>query len=149
MAQVSSSTNARWNPSKTAGSIRLVYDTAANDIDKTLTVPTDYVWEVQHVYCSWTSDATVGNRQVVLQVRDDADTVIAAYPAAAVQAASGTETYTWGGTHELTETVATYHHLPLMPKILPSGYDIRVYDSAAIAATDDMTVYALVIEYPA
>jgi len=149
MAEVSSITNAKWSPGKTAGVIRLISDTAVNDPHKSLEVPAGYVWDVQHAYCVYAADATVGNRQVVLQVRDDLDTVIAVFPAAAVQTASTTEYYTWGSTHDLTETVAGYHHLPLIPKIIPEGYDLWFYDSASIAAGDDTTVYALVIEYPA
>lgn len=142
-------TNAKWNPDAIPGVFRLASDTATNDPHKTLTVPDGAVWDVQHVYCVYAADATVGNRRVILQVRNATNDVIAQYPAVAVQTAGTSEFYTWVGTHDPVETVATYHLLPLVPHILPPGYDLFIYDSGNISAGDDTVIHALVVEYPA
>jgi predicted Zn-dependent protease len=49
----------------------------------------------------------------------------------------------------IAESVSDYHELPLpVPFIVPEGFDVRVYDSAAIdAAADDMVVHISGVEY--
>jgi hypothetical protein len=63
------------------------------------------------------------------------------------QAASLTQDYTWlPGQYAVAANAHHYMGLP-NPCILPSGYKVRVYDSAAIdAAADDMTVGILLDE---
>lgn len=144
MAQTSSVTNAHYG----GGQVRQIADTAANDSDKALTVPAGKVWHVLHVWASLAATATAGNRQVELLVRDDADATLGIFAALNVQAESTTEYYVWGTAGTVDEAKAGYHFMPLSPVLLPPGYDLRIYDSAAIdAAADDLTIRALVIEY--
>ena len=62
------------------------------------------------------------------------------------QAASLTYNYLFGvGVSDLTAVrSSTFLMTPLVPWILPAGYKVRVYDSAAVAAAaDDMVVQML------
>ena len=148
MAQASSTTNAYWQHGK-RGHLRLISDVAANDSDKTLTVPAGKVWEVLWMSCSLATTADVGNRVMSILVGDGTSTV-GYCKAADVQAASVTEYYNFGGYGTASESPATYHFIPLPQYILPAAYTLRVYDSAAVAAAgDDLTIYAMVAEYDA
>ena len=122
-------------------------DTDLNDSSKTLTVPANYVYEILYGQIKFISDATVGNRQIVLQITDDDDVQIISFSAGAVQAASLTRYYnfTQGGTHE-TSFIDSTINVPLCDElVIPENYKIVLYDSAAIsAAGDDMTVKLVV-----
>jgi hypothetical protein len=147
MAQAISTTNAGINPNR-RGHVRQVSDTAANDSDKTLTVPAGKLWQVEWVYASLATSADVGNRQVDLIVGDGTN-ALGTSSATAVQTASGTEYYHWTPRiNTPNETVATQHWLVLPCSLLPPGYTIRIYDSAAVAAAaDDLTIRMIVTEY--
>jgi hypothetical protein len=145
MAQASSTTNAYWGNKR--AHLRLVSDVAANDSDKTLTVPDGKIWEVLYLTASLAATADVGNRQMTVIVSDGTSS-IGYCQAADVQVASATEYYNFGPYGTASESPAGYHFVPLPHYILPPGYTLRVYDSAAIAAAaDDLTIYMLVAEY--
>jgi len=147
MAQASSVTNCftQLQP----GHLRLISDVAADDSDKTLTVPATAFWEILWISASLASTATAGNRNMRVAVANPAGTVIDTIDADSVQTASGTEYYHWGYFGAAVETPATHHYIPLPTTILPASYTIRIYDSAAVAAAaDDLTVNMLVVEYP-
>jgi hypothetical protein len=131
------------------GSTSLQADEAADDSDKTLTVPAAMSWEIQSIWIELTTTATVGNRQVAIRLTDSADDVIAEVAAGVVQAESLTRNYLFGpGLPDLTSFRAgDLLMTPLPPLVLPTGYKIRVLDTAVVAAAaDDMIVQALVTE---
>lgn len=115
----------------------------SNDSDVSFTVPAAQEWQVQSVWAELITTADVGNRQMTVEIQDAAADVMAAIKAGATQAASGTVNYLFGvGVSDLTAVRSTsYMMTPLVPWVLPAGYVVRVYDSAAIAGTaDDMVV---------
>jgi hypothetical protein len=141
MAQVT--TYAGRNFRQDAGAQRFTStDSAADDSDKTITVPTGEVWRVENVFVTNVTSADAGNRQMTVLVADPAAVTLLIAKAVAVQTASGTEYYNFSPTYgTATETPATFHFIPLPTCTLDAGATIRVYDSAAIAAAaDDMTV---------
>jgi len=120
-----------------------VSDLTLNQNSKVLTVPAGYEYQVLFLFVEYISNATAGNRQIVVDIRDQADAVIGRVVAGATQAASLTRRYMFGPS--LADLGAfrntTYLMTPFPPTIfLPAGYDLRVYDTAAISATDDFTV---------
>jgi len=121
-----------------------VRDSDANDSDKVvLTVSAQKVVELQMVHIVFTSTATAGNRQINITVRDKNDTLVADFHAGAVQAASLTRHYIAAqGVYRETSFVDGSIHMPIPQNLmLLPGWDLRVYDSAAVdAAADDMTV---------
>ena len=118
-------------------------DTELNDSNKTIVVPTGYVYEILYCGVKLISDGTVGNRQMVLLITDEDDAQIIEFPAGSTQAASLTRYYnfTQGGAHE-SSFVNTTLNIPICDElVVPEGYKIVIKDSAAVAATgDDMTV---------
>lgn len=119
----------------------------ANDSDKTFTVPASTEWIVKWLWVELTSSVTAGNRQLCVQILDDAADVIAEIRAGAVQAASLTRYYTFSPhVTELTSFRDTDYLSTIMPEWrLPTGYGLRIYDKAAIdAAADDMVVQMMV-----
>jgi hypothetical protein len=125
-------------------------DVAADDSDKTLTVPAGKQWHVRSIGARLVSTGTVGNRQLDVLITDGSDNLLIKLAAGAVQAASLTRDYTFApGLPNDTAFAngAMARALPLN-LVLPAGYKVRVYDSAAVdAAADDLTVRALVEEW--
>jgi hypothetical protein len=123
-------------------------DSAANDSDKTFTVPTGQVWVVSNILVTLASTATVGNRQMVAVVSDGTNT-LAIQNADSTQAASLTEYYNFSpGYGSAAEAPTYYHTAPLPVGVLQPGWTVRLYDSAAIdAAADDMTVVIVGLVY--
>lgn len=124
-------------------------DAAANDSDKTLTVPAGKSWGLRSIFAELVSTATGGNRQLDVLLTDPSDNVVAKCVAGAVQAASLTRDYVFAPQHpqEAAFTNGLMLRALAGDVVLPAGYKVRVYDSAAIdAAADDLTVRLLVEE---
>lgn len=123
-------------------------DENANDSDKSFTVPASTIWQVLWVWVELASTATVGSRQMTLEIQDAAADVIAVIKAGTTQAASLTYNYLFAPSlPDLTAVRATNYMMTPMPPtiILPASYVLRVYDSAAVdAAADDMVVQLMV-----
>lgn len=127
--------------------LSLQADAVANDSDKTFIVPTGQQWRLKSLYAQLVSTANAGNRQMDVLVTDGDDNPVAKFVAGAVQAESLTREYLFAP-QQPQETGFT-NGLMLRALagdlVLPAGYKIRVYDSAAIdAAADDLTVRFLV-----
>jgi hypothetical protein len=129
----------------------LVADEAADDSDKSLTVPAGYQYHILSVWVELTTTATVGDRQLVVEAQDSAADVIGQARAGIVQAAGLTRYYQFSPTcaDSLAFRDTNYLSVPLPMWVLPPGYILRVYDSKAIAAAaDDMIVQMLVLREP-
>jgi len=125
----------------------LTSDVTANDSDKSFTVTADYEWILQSIFVDITTTATVGNRQITVEIQDDSANVIAIIKAGTVQAASLQRYYTFAPQlPDLTGFRDTsFLETPLPELILDEAYVVRVYDSAAVdAAADDMDVFITV-----
>lgn len=125
-------------------------DAVLNDSDKTFVVPAAKQWHVRSIGVRLVTTAAVGNRQLDVLITDDADNLLAKYVAGAVQAASLTRDYVFapGQPNDTAFVNAAMVRAFAAGLILPAGYKVRVFDSAAIdAAADDMTVRMLVEEW--
>jgi hypothetical protein len=129
--------------------IKHTRDATANDSDKiVLTAPNTNgnrkMIEILQVHIVNVTTATAGNRQIVMHIQDDTDTIVADYHAGSTQAASLTRHYVFGqGVYRETSFVDGSIQCPFPAEgtVLLPGWDLRVYDSGAIAAAaDDMTV---------
>lgn len=129
--------------------IKHLRDSTANDSDKiVLTAPNTNtnrkMIEILHVHVVLVSTATVGNRQLIMSIQDDTDTLVTDFHAGATQAASLTRHYGFAqGVYRETSFVDGSIQIPFPTEgtVLLPGWDLRVYDSGAIdAAADDMTV---------
>jgi len=123
-------------------------DALLNDSDKTFTVPASKEWRLQMLAVKLITTATVGNRQLKVEIGDGTN-LLWSKNFGAVQAASLTRNYF--GAADLPNDAAFDAdgniRLQLYQWVLPAGYTVRVYDSAAIdAAADDMTFRLLVEE---
>lgn len=124
-------------------------DAAANDSDKTiLTVPAGKIAEIRSLSVALTSTATVGNRNILIEIGDGTN-VVGRYTVNVNQAAS--LTYYYDFTPGMTRfATAPYLQNNIPASILLAGYTVRVYDSAAVdAAADDMTVVLHYVVYDA
>lgn len=124
--------------------IVLVSHETENDSDKEYTLPAGYIYQVLSIRVEYTSTATVGDRQLALQLLDTDDDVVEEYRPHLTQAASLTYNYQFApGLAQDTAIYDTDHcTTPLPPTfIIPAGYDLRIYDNNAVAAAaDDMVI---------
>jgi hypothetical protein len=137
----------RTTPFKT---LSLRSDAAANDSDKTYTVPTDKQWLIKSIDALLATTAAVGNRLLTILITTAADVVLMKYVAGAVQPASQSYTYIFAPLHpqETGFTGDVMLRAIAGDLVVPAGYKIRIYDSAAIAAAaDDLTLQLLVEEW--
>lgn len=130
----------------------LQLDSTADDSDKTFTVPAGYEWIIKTIHVTYLSTGTAGNRQIAIRYLDDAANIIYMQRAGAVQAAGLTRYYQFAPfVSDLTSFRDTDYLSTPIPNdlVLPAGYQVRVYDKAAIAAAaDDMTVAMVVLSRP-
>lgn len=127
-----------------AWELELGSDTAADDSDKSFTVPATTEWKILSIWVELTTTATVGDRQIEVQIQDGTTDVIMEFKVGAVQAASLTRYYLL--TSEIADLTAfrdtDYLSTTIPEFVLPASYIIRVWDNAAIdAAADDMVVH--------
>lgn len=130
--------------------ISRVVDATLNDSDKSFVVPNGEMWRLNSVYVEMVTTATVGNRQIVIEVQNTSAQVVGRISAGATQAASLTRRYLcMQGTYRETAFINTDIQIPIpQDSFLPAGFTLRVYDSAAIAAAaDDMTVSISIKKY--
>ncbi len=133
------------------GKPTLQADEATNDSDKTLVVPADTTWEILNIRAELIATATVGNRQMRLEIQDSASDIIYEHrhQTAILQAASATRIYNWApGSVDLAaliETDTIFWQIPRL--ILPEASIIRIYDINAVdAAADDLVLQAIMLE---
>jgi len=119
------------------------FDAALDSSNKVYTVPTGEVWKLNFAHVTLVTTATVGNRQMEMDISDASGNLMISVSAGATQAASLTREYHFlQGTFRETAFVANELQTPFGGDIyMGGGWTIRFRDSAAIAAAaDDMTV---------
>lgn len=130
----------------------LVSDVTTNSSNKLFTVPAGCVWEVQSIYVALTTNATVGNRNVAVDIQIPSGTVIHRTTVGIVQAASVTRQYNIApGVVNLTAFINTSFLSTPMPTLqLPQSSVVRVYDITAVDAAgtgENLLAYMLVRQY--
>ena len=135
--------HSNWAPS-------LQVDETADDSDKEFTVTVGKEWHLMWLWVEFTSGSVAGNRQIEVQLKDNADDVIMQLQSGVTQATGLTYNYLFApGCADLTALRdTTYLTTPIPPTIIfPASYDIRVWDNNAVAAAeDDMTLQMMVLE---
>lgn len=111
-------------------------DVTTNSSNKLFTVPTGKEWLVQSARIAYTTNATVGTRQVEFRVLDASDNVVAESLAGVTQVASLTYTYDYNinGLDSIALRDSTFLSAVLPHLIIPAGFKIRLLDKKAIAA---------------
>jgi len=125
--------------------VATIQDETLNDSDKSFAVPASTERHVLNIWVEFTSTATVGNRQLVVEVQDSTTDVLAQWARpGVVQAASLTRHYEFapGLPDDLAFRDTDYLRTPIPTTGLLKATDIlRVYDNNAVdAAADDMVV---------
>ncbi len=129
--------------------LRQLSDVATNDSDKTITAAQSEGFRILSGNVNLITTATAGARQMEVHVRDAAGVIVYKVSAGTTQIASLTHDYTLlpGGVRNTT-LVNSELIIPLpIDLVMLPGWDIRVFDSAAIdAAADDMLIQLVVEE---
>lgn len=115
-------------------------DVALDDSDKVFTVPAARAWQVLYLRYEYTATATVGTRTPTLEFRNDnSDDIVYTVAGPTITASnSSTQNADSSGGVDLFIPIALTLH---------AGWDVRVADTAAIAAAaDDMIVHLTVRE---
>ncbi len=122
-------------------------DAAANDSDKTLTVPAGKTWVLQFLSALFVTTGA-GTRQMRVEIGDGTN-LLWFKNFGATQGAGLTRNYY--AASDLPDDVAfdgdDRIRMQLEAHVLPAGYTVRIFDSAAIAPTvDDLTIRLVVDE---
>lgn len=90
----------------------------------TFTVPTFTRWHVRSISGTLTTDATVGNRLVALEIKDSSGDQVALIPAATPPTASQSVSVTWASA--FPDQMASNNALVPLPQpcVLPGGYQL-------------------------
>lgn len=142
------------------GTPRYTYDAAANDSDKTFTVPAGKRWDLKLIHVWILTTVAVGNRILRVDVGDGTNAIwcsfttpnVAASQLGIISLSDGLPRDSVSNLYQPgTGTGANATVVSSLPAFsLPAGYTIRVWDIAAIAAAaDDMTVVLHYDEYEA
>lgn len=111
------------------------------------TVPLRHDWRLIGASVVLVSSAVVGNRQVILQLRDGSDVEVARFAAEATQAASLTQRYAFApGLPSDSAAIAEMVRAPMAGLVLPAGYDLRALDVADIDGAGDTIRLILTVE---
>ncbi len=128
----------------------LEVEETANDSDKSITVDASSEWKIQWIWVELTTTGTVGDRQLVVEIQDNAADVIFQMRAGIVQAASITRYYLFApmGAEITSFRDTDFLYVPMPPEIrLPASYVVRVYDNNAVdAAADDMVIQMMTLQ---
>lgn len=124
--------------------VSLQVDENANDSDKTFTVPASTEWQILWIWIELATTATVGNRQMEIELQDSASDIIGEIVCDIVQAASLTRVYLFApGMGDLSAwRDSVWLSCPIPNGLfLSAGQTIRIYDNNAVdAAADDMVI---------
>lgn len=122
--------------------IEVLDDAAGNS--KVFTFPAGTTAEVMYAWVDNTSIATVGNRQLALEILDASNNLRFVAPAGALQAASLQRFFAFGpNLPALAAFIATSYltiPIPHMLRVAP-GFKVRIRDMANIAAGDTLKAY--------
>lgn len=128
-----------WTPS-------LQVNEAPGNSDKTITVPADTEWRVRWIWLEFTTAGGGGNRQLEIQIQDDAADVIAEIKVGIVQAGGATRFYMLSP--HLADLAAfrdtDWLMTPMPEWILPEGYIIHIWDNTGVG-TDDLIIQMMVL----
>lgn len=120
-----------------------VFDDDANDNDKSWTAPTNEFWAILWAQAILDSAAGAGNRKMTLQVQDADGNSLFLVCAGTTQPINKTYTYCFApgvareGSFTQNQILIP---IPAAGFYVPPGGALRIYDSADISATDDLTV---------
>jgi len=128
--------------------LKFINDTGTNDSDKQIAVPVGKQWKLLYGTIRLSTTATVGNRRLRFAIRDSIGAVVYQVDAVNVQAASLIEDYSIGQFGIPDESVTGMHLIPFpVNLIMPSSFDIRIFDRITVdAAADDLVVRFVVEE---
>ena len=135
----------------------IVSDVAVDDGAKTLTVPTGKQYYVMSIYVKVVATATVGDRQIAVEVLDTSSNVTDQIRACVVLAAGETRYYAFQPSAEnMAAFIDTDFATACLPAswILSAGESIKVWDNNEVdpdlgvgdTIADDVLVYMRVLE---
>lgn len=127
----------------------LVTDSSTGDSDKTFTVTARRQWQVLWIFVTYATKVggTAGARRLEIDILDTASNIVLSQRTDTSQSSDVTRYYLFApGAADLAsfrDTDFISHPLPTI--LLPEGYQIRLFDSAAVAAdSDDMEIRMMV-----
>jgi hypothetical protein len=111
--------------------------------NKLITVPAGQEWQILSIWVEYTSTGTVGNRQLSIQVLDNAADIIGVWQPSIVQATNLIYNYYFGiAMPDLLSLRDSIYMITPLPAglILSAGQQLRVWDNKAINAGGDRVV---------
>jgi len=126
---------------------KIISDGAANDSDKTFTVPAGKTWKLDHIRFSFATTAVAGTRQMRIELGNGA-AVFWFKNFGATQIESLTRTYYAAADlpDDAAFNSAGQIRMWLLDRVLLPGYTVRIYDVNAFAPTTDDMVEGILVD---
>lgn len=127
-------------------SVALITDEAVGN-DKVFNVPAGTEYQILWIYAELTTTATVGDRQIEIDIRDNNADVIGQVRPGVTQAASLTYNYMFAPSlADLTAIRDTdFLMTPFPPTVfLPAFYQIRIFDNNNVDVADTINVQMMI-----
>jgi hypothetical protein len=115
--------------------------------NKLITVPAAQEWQILSIWVEYTSTGTVGNRQLSVQVLDNAADIIGVWQPSIVQATNLTYNYYFGiAMPDLLGLRDSVYMITPLPAglILSAGQQLRIWDNKSINTGGDRVVLQMV-----
>jgi hypothetical protein len=134
----------KWNK----GSIIQSVDTSLNDINKSLTAPSDEIWEIISANVYFACTATTGNRKIAISLYDSTNRSMwsATFPAV-ITAGNTLAGKVFHGADHQTTAQDGYDNIPMPNLILAPGWYLNFTDVNAVDANDDLLIWLSYRQY--
>jgi len=130
----------------TPGGEQRVYSDETTGNDKVISVPAGRRWQILWIFCNFQTTATVGNRLLLLEIRDRNNDVRYKERAPNTQSESDNLDYVFAPGYVRGTTTGQYMACLPCLTVLGHGWDIRIRDAYNVDANDTLKVYVVVLE---
>lgn len=133
-----------WVPCNGPGVVNPALDAVTGTDTGTLAASTTLTRQVLWVHVIYTADATVGNRWIVLALKNASGTIVGDWHAGAAITASQADQHIefLPGIYRETSFINSTIQVPFPAALtIPIGYTLTISDSSAVSASDSFTAY--------
>jgi len=103
---------------------------------QTFLIPTGKRWEIESIFFTYVSTATVGNRLITVEYLDENGVTIFGQRADNVHVASLTSQYHWSPYAGSMDSASGTENVMTIPRHLPSGWTVRIRERNTVDVSD-------------
>jgi len=120
------------------GSTTFSRDTTPNETARTISIPSDEIWEVLSIYLRISTTANVGNRNWAIMIRNENDDYFYQSRTGNIPASTTDMSFSMGSVSNETSFTDTIQYKPLPLNFLPPSYSIYITELNSVDSNDDI-----------